>query len=91
MTFRSSKMTAASTLATIGTSVVCSLLAMPPATAASSRHGASTTIPLHYAPNEPTPTSSTTLPTGSGISYYLSLGDSVGMWDGTRSFPYLAC
>ena len=27
--------------------------------------------------------------TGPGISYYLSLGDSVGMWDGTRSFPYL--
>jgi hypothetical protein len=88
MTFRSSKMPA-SILATIGTSVVCSFLAVPPAVAASSRPGASTTIPLHYAPNEATPTSSTTLPTGPDISYYLSLGDSVGMWDGTRSFPYL--
>ena len=25
----------------------------------------------------------------SSTQYYLSLGDSVGMWDGTRSFPYL--
>jgi hypothetical protein len=50
---------------------------------------APTTIPLHYVPNQPAPTSSTTVPTGSGISYYLSLGDSVGMWDGTRSFPYV--
>jgi hypothetical protein len=88
MTFRSSKMPV-SILAIMGTSLVCSLLTMDPGAAASSGHEASTTIPLHYAQNEPTPTSSTTLPAGPGISYYLSLGDSVGMWDGTRSFPYL--
>ena len=89
MTFRSSKMPV-SIVSIMGISLVCSsLLTMEPATGASSGHEASTTIPLHYAQNEPTPTSSTTLPTGPGISYYLSLGDSVGMWDGTRSFPYL--
>src|SRR5665213_4136877 len=50
---------------------------------------ATATTSARYAPNGPTPTSSTTLPTGPGVSYYLSLGDSVGMWDGTGSFPYL--
>jgi len=89
MTFRSSKMPVG-ILAIMGTSLVCSsLLIMDPAAAAPSGFEAPTTIPLHYAQNEPTPTSPTTLPTGPGVSYYLSLGDSVGMWDGTRSFPYL--
>jgi hypothetical protein len=80
-------------VAILGTSLVCSsllsMVSIHPAAGASSGHQGSTTIPLHYAQNGPTPTSSTTLPTGPGISYYLSLGDSVGMWDGTRSFPYL--
>ena len=68
-----------------------SLLSSATASTASATHGheASTTMPLDDAPNRPTPTSSTTLPTGRGISYYISLGDSVGMWDGNRSFPYL--
>lgn len=92
MKFRSSRMRIG-VVAILGTSLICSsllaLLSIHPAAGAPSGHQASTTIPLHYAPNEPTPTSSTTLPTGPGISYYLSLGDSVGMWDGTRSFPYL--
>jgi len=92
MTFRSSRMRIG-VVAILGTSLICSsllaLLSIHLAAGAPSGHQASTTIPLHYAPNEPTPTSSTTLPTGPGISYYLSLGDSVGMWDGTRSFPYL--
>jgi len=92
MTLRSSRMWIG-VVAILGTSLICSsllsLLSIHPAAGAPSAHQASTTIPLHYAPNEPTPTTSTTLPTGPGISYYLSLGDSVGMWDGTRSFPYL--
>ena len=74
----------------LGAFLAClSLLLTHAASGASSSRDSSTTIPLHYAPNGPTPTSSTTLPTGPGISYYLSLGDSVGMWNGTRSFPYL--
>jgi hypothetical protein len=81
-------------LSVVGTWVAISSLfslGIAPAAAASySRRGATTTIPLPYPHNrEVTPTSSTTLPTGPGISYYLSVGDSVGMWDGTRSFPYL--
>src|ERR1017187_2385812 len=92
MTFRSSRMRIG-VLAIVGTSLACSslqsLLTIHVAAGASSGQEASTTIPLHYAQNGPTPTSSTTLPTGPGISYYLSLGDSVGMWDGTRSFPSL--
>jgi hypothetical protein len=79
-------------VAILGTSVCwISLLSMTTVSMASASRGheASTTIPLRYAPNGPTPTSSTTLPIGRGISYYLSLGDSVGMWDGIRSFPYL--
>ncbi len=92
MTFRSSRMRIG-LAAVLGTSVACSSL-LPwvtanPAAGASSGPEASTTIPLHYAQNGPTSTSSTTLPRGPGISYYLSLGDSIGMWDGTRSFPYL--
>ena len=88
MTFRSSRKRIG-VVALLGCSSFLSLLSIHPAAGASSGHPVSTTFPLHYAPNRPTPTSSTTLPTGSGISYYLSLGDSVGMWDGTRSFPYL--
>jgi hypothetical protein len=89
MTFRSSRMRIG-VVASLGISLVClSLVSIHATAGASSGHEPSTTIPLHDAPNEPTPTSSTTIPTGPGISYYLSLGDSVGMWDGTRSFPYL--
>jgi hypothetical protein len=88
MTFRSPRMRIGAAI--LETSVICSSLLSIHATAgASSGHEASTTLPLHYAQNRPTPSSSTTVPTGPGISYYLSLGDSVGMWDGTRSFPYL--
>ena len=79
-------------LTILGVFLSSALLSLPPiysAAGAPSTHQASTTFPLRYAPNGPAPTSSTTLPTGPGISYYLSLGDSVGMWDGTRSFPYL--
>jgi GDSL-like Lipase/Acylhydrolase family len=80
-------------VAILGASVAwTSLFSLATATTAASvslGHEASTSIPLRYAPNGPTPTSSTTLPTGPGVSYYLSLGDSVGMWDGTGSFPYL--
>ena len=92
MTYRSLRMRI-SVVAIVGTSLVSSsllwLLTIHPATGASSGHEAPTTLPLHYAQNGPTPTSSTTLPTGPGISYYVSLGDSVGMWNGSRSFPYL--
>jgi len=90
MTFRS-PMARIGLVAILGTFVAWTSLILPTASAASGSHGhdTSTTIPLRYAPNGPTPTSSTTLPIGRGISYYLSLGDSVGMWDGTRSFPYL--
>ncbi len=92
MTFPSSRMRMG-VVANLGIFLVCSslvtLLTIDPAAGASPGHEAATTIPLHDAQNRPTPTSSTTLPTGSGVSYYLSLGDSVGMWDGTRSFPYL--
>jgi hypothetical protein len=75
--------------ASLALSSLFCLSAASTATGASSGLDPSTTIPLQYAHNGPTPTSSTTLPTGRRISYYLSLGDSVGMWDGTRSFPYL--
>ena len=79
--------------AILGASVAwTSLFSLATATTAASvspGHEASTSIPLRYARNSPTPTSSTTLPIGPGISYYLSLGDSVGMWDETGSFPYL--
>jgi hypothetical protein len=92
MTFRSPRIRIG-LVANLGISVVCTSLFLLATTStaagASSGHETSTTIPLRYAPNGPTPTSSTTLPIGPGISYYLSLGDSIGMWDGTRSFPYL--
>jgi len=65
MTFRSSRMRIG-LAAVLGTSVACSSL-LPwvtanPAAGASSGPEASTTIPLHYAQNGPTSTSSTTLP-----------------------------
>ena len=86
MTFRSPRMRIGA-VAILGISLAC-LSRLTIGAADASGHEAFSTIPPH-AQNGPTPTSSTILPTGPGISYYLSLGDSVGMWDGTRSFPYL--
>jgi lysophospholipase L1-like esterase len=35
------------------------------------------------------PSTATGLATGPGVVYYLALGDSVGMWNGDKSYPFL--